>query len=216
MKVMISWSGGKDSCLACYKAMEDGFDVSYLLNMAVDGRSHGLDRTLVEAQSQVMGIPLVQRVVTWDTYEIEFKKAVRELKKNGVEGGVFGDIDLQEHRDWVEKTCAELNIKAFLPLWKQERAELLNEFISAGFEAIVVCVKSDVLERRWLGRKVDKKFVDELSNVGVDLCGEAGEYHTFVVDGPIFRRRIEILESMEEERDGKWFLDMRGYRLNEK
>lgn len=229
MTVISSWSGGKDSCLACYKAMQDGLDVSYLLNMAVDGRSHGLDMKLVSAQSQAIGIPLMQRVVTWDSYEEEFKKAVNELirdlrsrssegnalglKKKGVNGMVFGDIDIQEHRDWVEKTCAELGVKAFLPLWKQKRDELLKEFISAGFKAIVVCINSETLERRWLGRIVDKKFVDELSNLNVDLCGEAGEYHTFVIDGPLFKKRIEILESREVKRDGKWFLDILTYKV---
>lgn len=213
MKVISSWSGGKESCLACYKALHDGLDVLYLLNMAVDGKSHGLDRRLIEAQSQAMGIPLIQRVVTWNTYEVEFKKAVQELKKEGIEGIVFGDIDLQEHRDWVENTCAELGIKAFLPLWKRERGGLIDEFISAGFEAVIVCVRKDVLDRRWLGRRIDKKFVNELSGTGVDLCGEGGEYHTLVVDGPIFKKRMGILDTMEVEREGKWFLDIRRYRL---
>jgi len=213
MKVISSWSGGKDSCLACHKAMEDGMEVSYLLNMAVDGRSHGLDRRLIEAQSQAIGIPLVQRVVSWNTYEEEFKKALRELKEKGVEGGVFGDIDLQEHRDWVENTCAGVGVKAFLPLWKRDRRELLNEFISAGFKAVVVCVRSDVLEERWIGRTVDKEFVEELSKVNVDLCGEAGEYHTFVIDGPIFKKKIEILETRRVKRDGKCFFDILRHRL---
>ena len=213
MKVICSWSGGKDSCLACYRAMQDGLTVSYLLNMAVDGKSHGLDRGLILAQSQAMGIPLAQRVVTWDTYTDGFKKSVGELKEKGIEGMVFGDIDLQEHRDWVENTCAELDVKPFLPLWKQERSELLTEFISAGFKAVVVCVKSDVLGREWLGRRVDEEFVRDLGHLGIDLCGEAGEYHTFVVDGPIFNKRIELLESRELERKDKWILDILEYKL---
>ncbi len=213
MKVAVSWSGGKESCLACYKAVEEGFDVSYLLNMAVEGRSHGLDMGLVSAQSNAVGIPLTQRVVTWDTYEMGFKRAALELKNRGVGGMVFGDIDLEGHRDWVEKTCAELGVKAFLPLWKRERAEILEEFISGGFKAIVVCVRSDVLDRKWLGRTVDRKFIDELSETGADLCGESGEYHTFVVDGPLFKSKIKILESREVEREGKWLLDILKYRV---
>ncbi len=229
MKVISSWSGGKDSCLACYNAMQDGLDVSYLMNMAVNGRSHGLDMKLVSAQSQSIGIPLMQRVVTWNTYEEEFKNSVDELirdlrsrssegnalrlKKKGVDGMVFGDIDLQEHRDWVENICAELGVKAFLPLWKRDRIEILNEFISAGFEAVVVCVRSDVLDREWLGRVVNEEFVKDLSHTGIDLCGEFGEYHTFVVDGPIFKKKIKILKSSEVERDGKWFLDVLDYEI---
>lgn len=213
MKVVSSWSGGKDSCLACYKAMQDGLEVSHLLNMAVDGRSHGLDMRLVSAQSSAVGIPLTQRVVTWDTYEMGFRRAALELKNGGVGGMVFGDTDLEGHREWVEKTCTELGVKAFLPLWKRERAEILEEFISGGFKAIVVCVRSDVLDRKWLGRTVDRKFIDDLSETGVDLCGESGEYHTFVVDGPLFRKSIEIVESREVERGGKWLLDILKYRV---
>lgn len=216
MKVMVSWSGGKDSCLAFYKAMQDGLEVSHLLNMAVDGRSHGLDRSLIGAQSTAMGVPLVQKVVSWDTYEEEFKKALRELKGEGVEGGIFGDIDLQVHRDWVENTCAEVGIKPFLPLWKRERGGLIEEFVSAGFEAVIVCVRADVLDRRWLGRKIDKEFARDISKENVDPCGEGGEYHTLVVDGPTFGKKLEILESAEEQRNGKWFLDVRRYNLNEK
>lgn len=213
MKVVSSWSGGKESCLACYKAIQDDLDVSYLMNMAVNGRSHGLDMKLILAQSQAIGIPLMQRIVTWDSYEEEFKKAVNELKKNGVNGMVFGDIDIQEHRGWVEKICAELGIKPFLPLWKRKRDELINEFISAGFDAIVVCVKSDILGKEWLGRIINEKFVDDLSHMDVDLCGESGEYHTFVVDGPIFKKKIKILKSREVERNGKWLLDILGYEI---
>lgn len=213
MKIVSSWSGGKESCFACYKAIQDGLDVSYLLNMAVDGKSHGLDMKLVLAQSQSIGIPLMQRVVTWDSYEEEFKKAVNELKKNGVNGMIFGDIDIQEHRGWVERICAELGIKPFLPLWKHKRDELINEFISAGFDAIVVCVKSDILGKEWLGRIINEKFVDDLSHMDVDLCGEFGEYHTFVVDGPIFKKKIKIIKSRKVERNGKWLLDILGYEI---
>lgn len=105
MQTVASWSGGKESCFACYKAISDGFDVTHLLNfVSKEGRcmSHGLDSKLMVAQSQVIEIPIVQREVTWETYEREFKIAVRELKQEGVEGVVFDDIDVQEHRDWVE------------------------------------------------------------------------------------------------------------------
>ncbi|MBU4265710.1 MAG: diphthine--ammonia ligase [Candidatus Altiarchaeales archaeon] len=209
MRVISSWSGGKESCLAVYKAMQGGLAVSHLLNMAVDGRSHGLDRGLILAQSEAIGIPLVQRVVTWDTYEEEFKKAVGGLK---IEGMVFGDIDVQDHRDWVEGTCSELGIKPFLPLWKRGREELMDEFISAGFKAVVVCVKSE-FDRTWLGRIIDEEFIKDASDAGIDVCGENGEYHTLVVDGPLFRNRIEVVESRDIEREGKWFMDITEHKL---
>lgn len=213
MKVLSSWSGGKDSCLALYRAMQSGLNVSHLVNMAVDGRAHGLDGRLIRAQSEAMGLPLTQKNVTWDTYEAGFKETVSELKEVGFEGMVFGDIDLQEHRDWVENTCAELGIKSYLPLWDGERKTLIREFLDAGFEAVLVCTRSDVLGKDLLGRVLDEELVGELGSRGVDLCGEAGEYHTLVTDGPIFTKRISLGKSRLIERDGKWILDVTDFEL---
>lgn len=212
MKAFISWSGGKESSLSCYKAMER-LEIIYLLNMiSEDGkrsRSHGLDPILLKAQSESMGIPIVQRRTTWQSYEQEFKKAIQELKKDNIEAGVFGDIDLEEHKEWVERVCGELGIKAILPLWGKSRTEILDEFIDSGFEAIVVATKADLLGPEWLGKKVDEKFVKAMKGIDkVDLCGEAGEYHTFVTDGPIFKRKIKILDEKKVQRSEHWFLDI--------
>ncbi|MDI6888166.1 MAG: diphthine--ammonia ligase [Methanocellales archaeon] len=219
-KRFVSWSGGKESCLACYKAMQDDFVVSYLLNfMDKDGersRAHGLRIELLRLQSDAIGIPIILKPTTWETYEQVFKNTVSELKQIGVEEGIFGDIDLQEHRDWVERVCAEVGIKPILPLWSKKRERVLEEFIRAGFEAIVVATKADFLGEEWLGCRVDRKFRRELSNKQIDLCGEAGEYHTFVIDGPIFRKRINILESAKVLRNGRWFLEITKLELDDK
>lgn len=221
MKVFCSWSGGKESSLACYKAIFGGFDVSFLLNMVsedgVRSRTHGLDSRLLVTQSEAIGIPIVQRRTTWDSYEDEFKKAVFNLKKDGVAGGIFGDIDLQEHRDWVERVCKESGVESFEPLWKNKRRHLLKEFIELGFNVIVVATKSELMSQEWLGRNIDERFINDLAVLkNVDLCGEAGEYHTFVIDGPIFKKRIEILEAKKVLRDNHWFLQIEKYRIVEK
>lgn len=220
-KMFVSWSGGKESCLACYKAIQDGFVISHLLNFVDEtgerSRTHGLRTELLRAQSDAIGIPIVQRCTTWKRYEVEFKKAISELKQVGVEGGVFGDIDLQEHRDWVERVCIEAGIKFILPLWLMKREKLLDEFTGAGFEAIIVAIKANVLGEGWLGCKVDRKFMRNLSrHKNIDLCGEAGEYHTLIIDGPIFKKRINILESAKTLRNGRWILDITSYELVEK
>ena len=192
MKVFVSWSGGKESALSCYRAMQrKDLEVAYLLNMvSEDGahsRSHGVKANRLEAQAEAMGVPILQKRCTWDTYEDAFKNAVAELKKEGIEGGIFGDIDLQAHRDWVERVSKESGIKAILPLWGGEREHLITEFLEAGFEATVVSVKPEALGPEWIGRKIDKVFVEDIKKMGnIDLCGEAGEYHTFVTGGPIF------------------------------
>lgn len=220
-KVFVSWSGGKDSCLACYWAKARGLIVSYLANTVTEdgGRScsHGLRADMIQAQSQAMGIPVLQQRTTWNTYEMEFKKMALALKKKGVTGGVFGDIDFEPHREWVERVCGEVGVKPYLPLWGDSQHRLLREFVDLGFEAIVVATKSELLGEEWLGRKVDVDFVREIEEMGktkaITPCGEAGEYHTLVTDGPLFRERIEILEANRMLRDGNWFLDISKWGL---
>ena len=220
-RVVASWSGGKESCFACYKAIREGFEVSHLLNfVSKDGRcmSHGIDSKLIIAQSQAIDIPIVQRKVTWDTYEQEFKTVIRELKQMGVGGAVFGDIDIQEHKDWVDRICNELGIKPVMPLWGREPEQILTDFIDKGFEAIVVMVKADLLGEEWLGRRVDENFVSDLLKLKnkVHLCGELGEYHTYVTDGPFFKRRIKILDSSRILKNGYRFLDISKHEVSEK
>jgi len=223
-QVFTSWSGGKDSCLACYQAMEDGLKVHYLLNMITeDGRqswTHGQSVELLQAQSQATGIPLIQRQTTMSNYETEFKNALLSLKQGGVTGGIFGDIDLEEHRQWIERMCGEVNITPHLPLWGQAQEKVLSSFISSGFEAVVVVAKADLFGEEWLGRKVDPDFLSYLYELrqkhGIQLCGEAGEYHTFVTDGPLFKQRIEILETSTISREGYRFLEISKYALRTK
>lgn len=230
MKAFVSWSGGRDSCLAGYKAMLEGLDVSHLLNfLSRDGRksvSHGIKSELLCAQAEAVGIPIIQRRTTWKTYEQEFKKAASKLKRLGVEVGVFGDIDSQPHRDWIGRVCGEMGIKPVWPLWKRERESILNEFIGAGFVAVVVATKADLLGEEWVGRRLDEDFVEDLKkHQNVDFCGEHGEYHTFVIDGPIFKRKIDILESSKKlkkysivraKREWHWLLDILRYEIHGK
>ena len=222
MQVVASWSGGKESCLACYKAMSQGFEVSHLLNFVSEdvGRcmSHGLDSKLICAQAKAIEIPIVQRGVTWDTYEQEFKKAIGELKQVGVKGAVFGDIDLQEHRDWVDRVCKELNIEPIEPLWGADPEQILADFMNENFDAIVVRVKAELFDEEWLGRKINGNFVRELrmlkNRSNFHILGEAGEYHTFVTYGPLFKRRIKILESNEVLKNGYWSLDISKWEMD--
>ena len=222
--VFTSWSGGKDCCLACYRAVARGLKVRYLANMvAEDGKrsySHGLAPRVLEAQAQAIGIPLIQRRARRDNYEAEFKKMLLSLKEEGVSGGVFGDIDLDEHRRWIERVCGDVAVTPYLPLWGEEQEKLLKDFISLGFTAIVVAAKAELFDREWLGRKVDRDFLDHLEVLKetkeVTPCGEAGEYHTLVVDGPLFERRLEILRSRRVLREGRWFLSILEVGLGDK
>jgi len=217
-QVFASWSGGKDGCLAAYRAGGRGLEVRYLLNMvSEDGqrsRSHGLDARWIRLQAEGMGMPILQQRTTDAGYETEFTKALAGFREMGISGGVFGDIDFEEHRTWISRVCATAEMGMHLPLWQEDQSSLVAEFIRSGFEAVVVTTKADTLGKEWLGRRLDGDFVADLAKVpGVTPCGEAGEYHTLVVNGPLFKRRIEILDASPVERDGYWFLDIKRAEL---
>ena len=223
-QVFASWSGGKDCCFACYRASLSGLKVRYLANMITeDGKrswSHGLSAELLQVQSQAIGIPLVQRRTTRDKYEAEFKAMLRDFRQEGVEGGVFGDIDFNEHRQWIEKVCQYADIVPHLPLWGQEQDKILRDFVDLGFEAVVVAAKTDLFGEEVLGWKVDIDFISHLDELKetkeITPCGEAGEYHTFVIDGPMFNQRIEISEANKVSREGRWFLEIMQTELKPK
>ncbi len=207
------WSGGKESALSFYLSKGLGICITHLINMiSEDGRhsrSHGINPELLRRQAELMKVPIIQQKASWENYEDEFKKAVSEIKGKGAHTGVFGDIDLQEHRDWIEKVCGEMEIQPILPLWGLKREDLLLKFIEAGFKAIVVTVDSEFLDEGWLGREINEEFITDLEKLGnIDLCGERGEYHTFVYDGPIFDRAIEFTMVKKIFRGKHWFLEL--------
>ncbi|MEW6102563.1 MAG: diphthine--ammonia ligase [bacterium] len=214
MKAFVSWSGGKESNLACYRAMQNQeIEVSYLLNMtSEDGsrsRSHGISSDLLRKQAEAIGIPIIQPYVNWEGYEAEFKKALANLKEKGVSCGVFGDIDVLEHRDWVERVCNDMGIKPILPLWKNEREKLMLEFIRVGFKAIIVACNPNFLGIEWLGREINEGFINDLKALPIDLCGENGEFHTFVYDGPIFKNPIEFIKGKKALEDKRLLLEVK-------
>jgi uncharacterized protein (TIGR00290 family) len=192
-RAVVSFSGGKDSCLALWRARQAGLNVAAAINVLDEtgerNRSHGVPRALLEAQARALDLELVAPVASWRDYEARFVAALEELAARGFEAAVFGDIDLQAHRDWEEKVCAQAGLECHLPLWHEPRLELAHEVLRLGFRAIVVCVDSRFLDDRFCGRLYDAAFIAELP-AGVDACGENGEFHTFVYDGPGFRTPV--------------------------
>lgn len=190
---LASWSGGKDSCLAVWRARQRGVPVRRLLT-ALDetgerARSHGVPPTLLQAQAQAMGMQMQFISASWRDYEARFVAALTQARADGFTHAVFGDIDLQAHRDWEEQVCARAGLAALLPLWHGERRALVDEFLQAGFRAVVVCVDGRRLDASYAGRLFDQDFVASLPS-GVDACGENGEFHTFVFDGPGFSQPV--------------------------
>jgi len=221
-KAFVSWSGGKDCCQAAYQAIQQGFEIQYLLNMATsDGRrscSHGISARWIRLQSEATGIAVIQQPTTVDNYEAVFSNTLLKLKSEGVHYGIFGDIDFEPHREWITRVCAAAGIMPVLPLWQKDQTRIMQDFIEQGFVSVVVATQADMLEEEWLGRQIDASFLADLAayDENITPCGEAGEYHTLVIDGPLFKKRLEIQAAGKVRRDKNWFLEIRKCVLAEK
>ncbi|WP_109300842.1 diphthine--ammonia ligase [Aquimarina sp. AU474] len=199
-KTYFNWSSGKDSSLALYYALQQKeFDISRLITTVNQEYKrvsmHGLREELLDLQAINIGI-LHQKIqfpaqVSMDSYNETMKRAVLELKEEGYTHCIFGDIFLEDLRTYREKQLEIVNIKASFPLWKRDTKELLLEFLDLGFKAITVCVNAKYLDENFCGRLLDKQFLEDLPS-NVDPCGENGEFHTFVFDGPIFTNPIDF------------------------
>jgi uncharacterized protein (TIGR00290 family) len=222
MKLIASWSGGKDSAFALHKAMQEGHMVQNLLIMMQDKATsnfHMIGSQLLDAQSDAMGIPIVKVPTTPETYEEEFRKALVDAKKKGIDGIITGDIyDVALHEPgWLDKVTKEIGLTPVRPLWHRDTTEVLDEFIKEGFKATVVRVKKELLGMEWLERTLDRQFFNDLKKLGtVDLCGERGEYHTFVTDGPIFKKWIEIQETKTSTVNGWGRLEITKFMVRQK
>jgi len=216
-----SWSGGKESALSLFRAARSGFTITRLINMVTEdgthSRTHGLEADLLSLQARAIGIPLTQRRTTWNGYEEEFKKVLSGLRADGIFQGIFGDIDMEEHRAWVERVCSECDVRPSLPLWLEKREDILSEFLDEGFKAVIVAVDRRYLDEKWVGREIDRAFVDNIRSLGgnVDICGEKGEYHSFVYDGPIFQRPVPFEKGGIRSTDDYFFLDIKALRLKD-
>lgn len=196
MNFVMSYSCGKDSALALYRMIRSGHTpVALLTTVNVDqNRSwfHGVQRELMEMVSESVNIPLLVCACKPDQYTESLTDGLKMAKNMGAEACVFGDIDIDEHRKWNEERCAEVGLACILPLWQESRESLTQEGISSGFKAMIKIIRSDVLDETFLGQTLDAGVIERIRATGADVCGENGEYHTFVYDGPIFAHAIPI------------------------
>ncbi len=200
MKAFMNWSGGKDSSLALYHILKDkNYSVEKLLtNINKEFRRismHGVREELLEQQANAIDIPL-QKLALDDQpsmieYEKQMMKTVNHLLAEGFTHSVFGDIFLEDLKTYRETQLAKAGMSAVFPLWKKDTTELIHEFISLGFKAIVVCINEKYLDKSFCGRIIDENFINDLPE-HVDVCGENGEFHTFVFDGPIFNEAVKF------------------------
>lgn len=196
----MNWSGGKDSALCLYKALQSKqYNIECLLTNVNASHNrismHGVRRNLLEAQAASIGISLqtieLPEQPAMEEYEEMMTKKLHQLKSSGFSKAIFGDIFLEDLKNYRQQKLKPLNIDCIFPLWKKDTTELIKEFLASGFKAIIVCVNEKDLDKSFCGRMIDESFINDLPS-NVDMCGENGEFHSFVFDGPIFKQPIKF------------------------
>lgn len=214
-----SWSGGKDCCLAFWKAKTAGREIGYLLNTyrRESGRVafHGVRAELVQRQADSLGVQLLQKEVFGNGYEEQFLEALAELKAKGVSGVVFGDIDVKENRQWTENVCRKAGMDSHFPLWGIEQKSILTNFIDSGFKAVVVAIDEKFFSEGNVGHQLDMDWLEHITLLNtsgrdppITYCGENGEYHSFVYGGPAFRSAVRFRPGIKVHHDGHWLIDL--------
>ena len=195
-KFVASYSGGKDSTLALYKAMQEGTAIGIIVMMEEDGersRAHSLFPSVLKAQAEAIGLPLFTAATNWEEYEKNFVKKLKEGKDLGAEVLVTGDIDVPEEECWHERVTSSIGLGLGMPLWRKSHKEVVEEFIKLGFITKVVTVNLNKgMKKEDLGRILDFNYMRELEERGIDPCGEAGEFHTTVIAGPLFNKELKV------------------------
>ena len=205
-----SWSGGKDSCFALLQAVQQGYSPVLLVNMMNENglisRSHGLPTAVLQQQAAAMGLPIIATPTSWKDYEQNFIAVLKEASNNfAADAMVFGDIDLQAHRDWEEMVCAKAGMQALLPLWQQDRKTLVQQMLAAGIVCMIVSCNT-LLGESFLGAYLTPELITRLEEKGVDVCGENGEFHTVVVDCPLFKQPVVLPAYSTVLHDNYWLL----------
>ncbi|MFC7371949.1 diphthine--ammonia ligase [Fictibacillus iocasae] len=199
-RIAISWSGGKDSALALYCLMkENQYEIVSLFTTFTEGYNrismHGVPESLLEKQAASAGFPLrkvyIPQTCTNEVYQERMRHQLIQLKEEGVETFMFGDIFLEDVRKYREESLEQVGMNAVFPLWGRKTDELVHTFFSLGFKTITTCVDTEVLSDVFLGRVMDEAFIRELPGA-IDPCGENGEFHTFAFEGPIFKKKVEF------------------------
>jgi uncharacterized protein (TIGR00290 family) len=212
-KVLFTWSGGKDSAMSLYELQKDGrYEIAALLTSVTEDYDrismHGVRRFLLEQQAQSLGLPLEKLYITKNSsneeYEAKLKEKLVQYKSRGISSVVFGDIFLEDLRKYRENNLAQVGMKGLFPIWKRGTTELARTFIDLGFKAVITCVDSNVLDGKFVGRYFDNQLLSELPPK-VDSCGENGEFHSFVYDGPIFSERIRFRRGKIVLRDNRFY-----------
>lgn len=193
---IVSFSGGKDSSLALYHALQSGTVIGLIVMLEEQGqrsRSHAMPLDIIQAQADAIGLPVFMTSSSWADYEDKFIDLMKQAKQKGAEVLVTGDLDMPQHGCWHDRVTQQVGLKLGMPLWLRPHREVVEEFINLGFRSVVVTVNLKLgMKVEDLGKILTLEYIQELESRGIDPCGEGGEFHTTVIDGPIFNKAIPI------------------------
>lgn len=214
-RVLMSWSGGKDCCLALHELRESGTPVEALLTTLTEDderiSTHGVRRRLLESQAAALEMPLdpvlIPKNATNQAYEAAMGEALHARREQGIASVAYGDLFLEDVRTYREALLARHGMRGVYPVWRRDSGEFVRTFISLGFKAVVTCADGRVLPPSFAGRRIDGGFLSALPS-HVDPCGENGEFHSFVFDGPSFKEPVRFSRGETMSRDGYWCCDL--------
>jgi uncharacterized protein (TIGR00290 family) len=198
-KILFSWSGGKDSAQALYELQQcRKYEIAALLTTVTKEYDrismHGVRRVLLQLQAESLGIPLEMVAISKDDssgqYEAKMREVLTKYLAAGVSAVAFGDIFLEDLKQFRQKNLSGIGMQGIFPIWKRDTTELAHKFINLGFQSVVICVDSNFLDQTFLGKDFDEQFLLRLPS-STDPCGENGEFHTFVYNGPMFHKKIQ-------------------------
>ena len=196
MKFAMSYSCGKDSTLALHRLQEQGHEPVCLVVMVNEevGRSyfHGADSTMLERYAKALALSLITCPADGATYQKAFEAGLSRARAMGAEAACFGDIDIEQNRQWEKGCCKAAGLIPCFPLWHQEREEIVHELIRLGYKCLIKSINRRILPLSLLGTFIDETSISVMKSAGIDVCGENGEYHTLAVDGPIFRKPLSF------------------------
>ena len=212
-RALLSWSSGKDSARALHEIRETGqVEIVALLTTVTSDYDrismHGVRRVLLEQQADALGLPLEEVFISANTSNEEYGAKMQALLERyaqvDVSAVVFGDIFLEDVRRYREEKLAQVGMRGLFPLWGKDTGELARAFIDLGFQAVTTCVDSHLLDRTFVGRDIDEQFLADLPP-NVDPCGENGAFHSFVYNGPVFRKAIAYAKGEVVLRDNRFY-----------
>jgi len=195
-RAVVSWSGGKDCCLALHRSLDQFDIVGLITTMIEDGsrsRSHGLRSSLLNKQAESLGLPLFLEPSTWESYEQAFKRLLIRSKALDVSHVIFGDMYPEPNKQWAEAQCCKQGLVAVEPLWSEASETAGREFLEIGGSAVITTVRDEKLNASFLGQRYSTELIEQFISMGIDPCGERGEFHTFVTSCPRFTEQIKVV-----------------------